>query len=322
MKMTRRSQLVVGLLGAGMALMLGATSCERDATETPTTPETTAVGNFAQRGGASTTFDLNGATHQLNVAPGIWSGFPFGEWWYLEINQQERAGLRPGQRQEAVTLDNPTLTLENLPDGVTAITAGVAPDGAAGASARADEKMTELTTFVVKNGRVDMKIETSDWMRRFGRKQWALWFKTTGGQNFIGLSNVRLTLRGKLANGSHAKITFVVTFGVNPEPTPAPAPNPVGYTCKGKTYSMAYALNTTKNTSFNVTGPGGIAAYTGGGAGAVVGICEVNFYNPTLAAVETCVRDSLGIEGFGSFGAITDGSFGLLFAQCPAMIFW
>jgi len=53
MKTTRRTQMVVGLIGAGMALMVGATSCERDATETPTTPETTAVGNYAQSGGGT-----------------------------------------------------------------------------------------------------------------------------------------------------------------------------------------------------------------------------------------------------------------------------
>jgi len=198
---------------------------------------------------------VNGATHQLNVAPGAWSGFPFGEWWYLEINQQERAGLQPGQRQEAVTLTNPTLTLENLPESVTAITAGVASDSAAGADVRADDKMTALTTFPVKNGRVELKIAASDWARRFGAKQWALWFKTTGGQNFIGQFNVRLTLRGKLANGSHVKITFVVVFGVNPPPTPTP-PTPVGYTCGGKTYAQVADSTTMFGQTCSLAGAG------------------------------------------------------------------
>ena len=289
MKMTRRHQMVVGLIGAGMALMLGATSCERDATETPTAADATAGGNYAQRGGGSTTFDVNGATHQLNVAPGAWSGFPFGEWWYLEINQQERAGLRPGQRQEAVTLLNPTLTLENLPDGVTAITAGVAPDGAAGASARADEKMTELTTFPGKNGRGEMKIAASDWMRRFGAKQWALWFKTTGGQNFIGQFNVRLTLRGKLANGQHIKIAFVVTFGVNPVPTPAPTnPTPGGGVCNGVTYTQVADTTTMVDQTCTVAGTGQpLTGCTSPGGGAFT----IN--NPT--ATNFCITDSSGV---------------------------
>jgi len=262
---------------------------------------------------------VNGATHQLNVAPGAWSGFPFGEWWYLEINQQERAGLQPGQRQEAVTLTNPTLTLENLPDSVTAITAGVASDSAAGADVRADDKMTALTTFPVKNGRVELKIAASDWARRFGAKQWALWFKTTGGQNFIGQFNVRLTLRGKLANGSHVKITFVIVFGVNPPPTPVPTnPTPVGYTCGGQTWTMAYTLNLTSNTAVNVTGPGGIATYNGTGTNPVVGDCLVHYYNITSTVVPKCVRDSNDTEYPGSFppGDWTVGG------TCPIMIFW
>ena len=280
-------------------------------------------GKLCPKRGGNATFDVNGATHQLNVAPGAWSGFPFGEWWYLEINQQERAGLRPGQRQEAVTLTNPTLTLENLPDGVTAITAGVASDSTDGADVRADDKMTALTTFPVKNGRVDMRIKEMQWAQRFGAKQWALWFKTTGGQNFIGQFNVRLTLRGKLANGSHVTISFVVVFGVNPSPTPVPTnPTPVVYTCGGQTFTMAYTMNLTSNTGFNVTGPGGIATYTGGGPSTMTGSCKVSFNNPTGAAVSTCVRDSSGTEGFGSFGALTDSTFSISDTSCPAMIFW
>ena len=215
-------------------------------------------GKLCPKRGGNATFDVNGATHQLNVAPGAWSGFPFGEWWYLEINQQERAGLRPGQRQEAVTLTNPTLTLENLPDGVTAITAGVASDSTDGADVRADDKMTALTTFPVKNGRVDMRIKEMQWAQRFGAKQWALWFKTTGGQNFIGQFNVRLTLRGKVANGSHIKIAFVVVFGVNPPPTPVPPTpgTPGGYMCGGKTWTQVADTTVMAGQLCTVPGPG------------------------------------------------------------------
>ena len=244
-------------------------------------------------GGGNATFDVNGATHQLNVAPGAWSGFPFGEWWYLEINQQERAGLRPGQRQEAVTLLNPTLTLENLPDSVTAITAGVASDSTDGADVRADDKMTALTTFPVKNGRVDMRIKEMQWAQRFGAKQWALWFKTTGGQNFIGQFNVRLTLRGKVANGSHIKIAFVVVFGVNPPPTPVP-PTPVGYTCGGQIWAQQH--NVVNGERHDLPGQGlPLTTYTGSYASDAT---LWRFY--VVNSTKICVRSSDGSEEVGT----------------------
>ena len=223
-----KHSIMIGML----AVSLGAVvfyGCNKDGGENATTAveTSTETGSYMQTKGGSTVFTLDGATYQLNFAVGAWTSFPFGEWWYVELNQQQGEGKAPGQKQVPVMLTNPVLSLDGVPTGVTALVVAL----------KTSSGYAEQGTFPVKNGHVDVSIAQSIWEQRFGKKQLALWLKTVGGQNFTGQSAVTLTLRGKLPEGSQIKglttvtIALSIALGVNPVPTPAPVV-PITPSCK------------------------------------------------------------------------------------------
>jgi hypothetical protein len=186
---------------------------------TPTHPNgnSSPVSNYAHMPNGSRVID----GQQLNWYVSQWGSFPYGQWMYLEVNQQDAVGYPPGEHQVAVTLRNVVLTFNELPDDITQIIIGVKA-----MHDDTDETFYECGRFDVVNGSVRIPLAYEDLVSFFGIMQYSIWFQAVGGDNGEGTICGQIALSGNMPNGQSVTLRTQRCFGTPPAATATPVPTP------------------------------------------------------------------------------------------------
>ena len=226
----KRILLLVGMLfGLLCVSLIGCQMFNQDG-QTPTTPATGSldIANCAQMEDGSTVVD----GHQLNWVVSDWGSMPYGYWMYVELNEQDAAGKRPGENQIPVTLGNVVLSFSGLPGAVSHIVIGVKA-----VQDPQDDTFTECGRAAVVNGSVSIPVDYGDLVHYFGSTHYSIWFQALGGENGQGIACGQIAVSGVMSSGQTVTLSKRICFGTNPvvppmptpvSPTPTPAPPALG----------------------------------------------------------------------------------------------
>jgi hypothetical protein len=193
------------------SLMFGGMSCQmfEGLQNNPTMPggNSVTLSNYTQMADGALVMD----GQQLNMVVNEWGALPYGNWMYLEINQQEGPGKQPGDGQIPVTLGNVGLNFSGLASDITAIVIGVKAmhnDN--------DQTFTERGRFAVVDGSVSISLDYGDLTAFFGITHYAIWFQALGGANGAGLTTAQITITGTMPGGQSVTFSKPVSFGTIP----------------------------------------------------------------------------------------------------------
>lgn len=158
---------------------------------------------------------------QINWVVSEWGSFPYGQWMYLEVNQQDAIGKQPGEHQVPITLRNVVLHFSELPNEVTQIMIGVKA-----VHDENDQTFTERGGFAVVNGSVSIPLEYGDLVSYFGVTHYSIWFQAIGGRNGEGTLCGYIAITGMMPSGQDVNLSKRGCFGTNPASLSTPTPEP------------------------------------------------------------------------------------------------
>ena len=111
----KKHHVVLSCLVVSLTAMMMFVSCATDNSSAPTAPADSAadLGNYAHMSSGSTV--VGGQQYNWMISSG---SFMYGQWFYAEVNQQNGAGLEPGDGQVNVQMTDVQFVFTGLPSDV------------------------------------------------------------------------------------------------------------------------------------------------------------------------------------------------------------
>ncbi len=202
-----------------LTIIAAACNIEREASllSSPTT-DVAQMLNYIQMKDGSIVFD----GQQINLVISEWESFPYEEWMYVEVNQQDATGKEPGKHQIPVTLGNVVLHFSDLPDEITQIMVSVKA-----VRDKNDHTFSERGRFDVKDDSVSIPLKYEELISYFGITHYSIWFQALGGKNGKGKACGTIAISGIMPGGQSVNLNKQACFGTNPVPTSGPAPSEI-----------------------------------------------------------------------------------------------